>query len=95
MEYPCTACTADSVIMSSELATEATKKISCCCCCDLFDEPLYMCTKPDCTKVGEIFCLLCGQVSHRRRDHEFDHGLEHIVLVQLNDLKENIKVEQK
>eukprot|EP01083_Nonionella_stella_P087153 242323_1 len=67
------------------MAQQAAKEYTTCCVCDFgtTEVDLYICTKKDCPKFGDIFCEGCGQRSHRSKKikHSFEIGQDHIKLV--------------
>ena len=76
---------------SSELEAN-TKEFCRCGICDEGNIALYICTMPKCSKSGLAFCLDCGKSSHRKKDHQFQSGLDHITTVALDSIHENITV---
>ena len=73
-------------------ASKAAAYFSSCSNCDADDETLYTCTLPDCARLGEPFCLSCGKVSHKKKDHRFDPGMDYTKEVELGWIKQNIFV---
>ena len=78
------------------MSDETIKEFFTCDCCDISiqecKQGFYLCCKTDCSKYGEPFCLDCGRMTHRRKDHEFDPDQDHIKSVNLDTIKEVIKV---
>eukprot|EP01083_Nonionella_stella_P221616 791598_1 len=74
------------------MAHQAAREYTTCCNCEdeKSTEPLYMCTNKSCSKLGDIFCRDCGQLSHRSKDHSFEIEDDHIKVVDSSVIQEHI-----
>eukprot|EP01084_Bolivina_argentea_P170546 295523_1 len=71
--------------------TSAKQMIACSVCdTDRQTEPLYMCIKDNCSKLGEIFCAGCGTGAHKRKNHSFNVNEKHIKPIAVDIVQKQI-----
>ena len=70
--------------MAAELVAN---ELTTCSNCELDEkQDLYLCVMDDCPKYGEVFCVDCGKMAHKTKNHPFDVNMDHIKQVNPDQL---------
>ena len=72
------------------MAAQVAKELIACSICEISPKDaqnvLYTCVMDGCSKYGDVFCLECGKIAHKRKDHTFDIQQDYIKRVDMNQL---------